>query len=159
QFFHYDPDVKGWYVYGLGTVTPNGAQVAPDPTTRLYEFTGAMINDGDSPPNSGGTAGAGKRGEPVDPSTGVFLMHRVDLYLPDVIPLALDRTYNSGDTLARAMGRGMTHPYAMFLWSANQYQEADLILPEGSKIHFVRTSPGTGFVDAVFVHQETVSTS
>src|SRR5262245_52982074 len=53
----------------------------------------------------------------------------------------------------------MTHPYAMFLWSAQQYQEVDLILPEGGKVHFVRTSTGTGFVDGVFVHQETGSTS
>ena len=42
QFYHYDPDGKDWYVYGLGTV--KRAQVVPDPTTRLYEFTGAMIN-------------------------------------------------------------------------------------------------------------------
>jgi RHS repeat-associated protein len=49
----------------------------------------------------------------------------------------------------------MTNPYAMFLWSANQYQEADLILPEGGKIHYVRTSPGTDFEDAVFEHTTT----
>jgi hypothetical protein len=44
QFFHYDPDVLGWYVYGAGRVTANAAQVMPDPTTRVYEFTGAMLN-------------------------------------------------------------------------------------------------------------------
>src|SRR5439155_6537475 len=27
QFFHYDPDDKGWYVYGLGTVKRDGTQV------------------------------------------------------------------------------------------------------------------------------------
>ncbi|MGH7622414.1 MAG: DUF6531 domain-containing protein, partial [Gemmatimonadaceae bacterium] len=84
---------------------------------------------------------------------------RADLYEPDVIPLALTRTYESGDNLARVFGRGMTHPYAMFLWSANQYQEADLILPEGGKIHFVRTSSGTSYADAIFAHQETLTTS
>jgi hypothetical protein len=54
QFFHYDPDVRDWYVYGLGTVTRNAAQVVPDPATRLYAFTGAMINGADSPPDTGG---------------------------------------------------------------------------------------------------------
>ena len=103
-----------------------------------------MINGGGSPANSGGNPGGPGRRDPIDPSTGVFLMHKTDLYLPDVIPLALTRTYNSGDNLARPLGRGMIHPYAMFLWSANQYQEADLILPEGGKVHFVRTSAGTG---------------
>lgn len=151
RFFHYDPEVRGWYVYGVGKVTPNGTQVVPDPRTRLYEFTGAMINvPGYSPPPAGGTPGGTSRGDPMDPSTGVFVMHKTDLYLPDVIPLALTRTYDSGDNLARPFGRGMTHPYALTLWSALQYQEADLILPEGGRIHYVRTSPGTGFADAVF---------
>jgi RHS repeat-associated protein len=159
QFYHYDPDELSWYVYGLGTVAANGTQVIPDRTTRLYEFTGAMINSGNSPPNIGATPGGPDRADPVDPSTGVFVLHKTDLYLPDTMPLALGRTYNSGDNLARPFGRGMTHPYAMFLWSAFQYQEADLILPEGGRIHYVRTSPGNGFVDAVMVHQETATTS
>jgi YD repeat-containing protein len=49
----------------------------------------------------------------------------------------------------------MTHPYNMFLWSAQQYTEVDLIVPEGSKIHYVRTSSGTGWTDAVFEHTAT----
>jgi YD repeat-containing protein len=159
QFFHYDPEGLGWYVYGAGTVTANAAQVAPDATTRLYQFTGAMINADSSPPNAGQTPGGPTTADPVDPSTGVFVMQKTDLYLPDVIPLALTRTYNSGDNLIRSFGRGMVNPYAMFLWSAQQYQEADLILPEGGKVHFVRTSPGTHWSDAVFVHQETAATS
>jgi hypothetical protein len=102
QFYHYDPAQLGWYVYGLGTVTPNTAQVAPDPTTRLYEFTGAMINCcGFSPPAAGGTPGGQPKADPVDPSTGVFLMQKTDLSLPDIMPLSLTRTYNSGDNLAR----------------------------------------------------------
>ena len=35
------------------------------------------------------------------------------------------------------------------------YQEADLILPDGKRIHYVRTSGGTGFTDAVFEHTAT----
>jgi hypothetical protein len=73
-----------------------------------------MINGGGSPPADGGTPGGGGRGDPMDPSTGVFLMHKTDLYLPDVIPIALTRTYNSGDNFTRPFGRGMIQPYAMF---------------------------------------------
>ena len=29
-FWNYDPDRRGWYVYGHGTVTPDGKQVIPD---------------------------------------------------------------------------------------------------------------------------------
>lgn len=159
QFFQYDPAEKGWYVYGVGSVTRAGTQVVPDPTTRLYEFTGAMLDTGASPAGNAAPAGWDPCCEPVDPSTGLFVMNKTDLYLPDVIPLALTRTYNSGDDLARPFGRGMTHPYAMFLWSALQWQQADLILPEGSRIHYVRTSAGTGWADAVFTHQETQTTS
>jgi RHS repeat-associated protein len=160
QFFHYDPDVRDWYVYGPGTVMPSGTQVTADATTRFYEFTGAMFGDGASPAGKAPPPGANnQKADPVDPSTGLFGLHKTDLYLPDVIPLALTRTYDSGDTLARPMGRGMTHPYAMFLWSFHQYDEVDLLLPEGGKVHFVRTSPGTSWTDAVLVHQETATTS
>ncbi len=159
QFFHYDPDEKDWYVYGVGTVAPGGTQVVPDAKTRLYEFTGAMLQTGDPVPGGGWTPGGPGWGDPVDPSTGVFGLHKTDLFLPDVLPIALTRTYNSADSAARPFGRGMTHTYAMFLWSAQQWQEADLILPEGGRLHYVRTSAGTGWVDAVFVHQETPTTS
>src|SRR5438445_813530 len=65
QFFHYDPDDKGWYVYGLGTVATNGTQVVPDPSTRLYEFTGAMINSGNSPAADGNTPAGPTVSDPV----------------------------------------------------------------------------------------------
>jgi RHS repeat-associated protein len=159
QFYHYDPDVKDWYVYGMGTVNATATQVKPDATTRLYAFTGAMFNDGDPTPADGKPAGAPTRQDPVDPSTGIFVMSKTDLYLPDVIPLAMTRTYNSGDGFARPVGRSMTHAYAIFLHSEQQYQQVDLILPEGGKVHYVRTSPGTGWTDAVFVHKETSTTS
>jgi|GEM_PF-2429688 len=38
----------------------------------------------------------------------------------------------------------------MFLWSANQYQEVDVIPPDGGRVHYLRTSPGTGVATAVF---------
>ena len=43
----------------------------------------------------------------------------------------------------------------MFLWSANQWTEVDLILPDGKRIHYVRTSSGTSWTDAVFEHTAT----
>lgn len=150
QFFHYDPDVRDWYVYGTGQISADGRQGIPSEKTRLYQFTGAMFTTGSSPAPAGPTPGGPPVADPVDPSTGIFTDHKVDLYIKDVMPLVLTRTYNSADNVIRPMGRGMTHPYAMFLWSALQYEEVDLVLPEGGKIHYVRTSPGTGWTDAVF---------
>ncbi len=82
-------------------------------------------------------------------------MEKTDLAIQDVVPLALTRTYRPGDNANRPFGIGSTHPYAMFLWSANQYQEADLVLPTGQRIHYVRISPGTLYSDAVFEHTTT----
>jgi RHS repeat-associated protein len=138
QFFNYDPDDKGWFVYGMGTV--GETQVRPDAKTRLYAFTGASFNDGNTAPNKGPTPPPAPRGEPMDPSTGVYSMQKTDLYLPDVIPLALTRNYNSMDPNPRPFGYGMTHAYAIFQHSEHQFDEADLILPDGGKIHYVRVS-------------------
>ena len=161
QFFHYDPPLKDWFVYGLGHVTANGAQVQPDPTTRLYEFTGAMIGSSPSPPAQAPAPGdcCHTDGDPVDVATGLFTLETTDLYLSDILPIAVTRSYRQRDTDVRPFGVGSTHPYAMFLWSQSNYTQADLVLPDGAKIHYVRTSAGTGFTDAVYVHQETTTTS
>jgi YD repeat-containing protein len=157
-FWHYEPEEKGWYVYGTGLVSPDGTRAVPDPGVGFYEFTGAMMQDGNTPAGSGAAAANGDdHGDPVDLASGLFVLEKIDLYLPDVMPLVLDRTYRPGDTQSRPFGIGSTHRYAMFLWSAQQYQQADLILPDGGRIHYVRTSSGTGYVDAVFEHTATPS--
>ena len=61
------------------------------------------------------------------------------------------------DSAIRPFGIGTNHSYGIFLWSAQQYQQVDLILPDGGRIHYVRTSPGTGWADAVFEHTTTPS--
>jgi RHS repeat-associated protein len=146
DFWNYDPTEKGWYVYGQGTVTSDGKQVDPDPGVVIYEFSGVMINSGESPPSDAPVPDAQEDGEPVDLGTGLFVHRKTDLYLPDVIPLVLTRTYRANDFSSRPFGIGATHPYQMFMWSARQYREADLILPDGGRVHFERTSPGESFV-------------
>jgi len=138
QFYNYDPDDKGWFVYGLGTVT--ATQVVADAKTRFYAFTGASFNTGPTPPSGGATPNGGKSGDPIDPSTGAYIMEKTDLYLPDVMPLALTRTYNAMDSQQRAFGTGMTHAYGLFQYSTNQFNDGDLILPDGGRIHYTRIS-------------------
>lgn len=151
DFWNYDPEEDGWHVYGSGTVTSNRKQIVPASGVGIYEFTGAMINTGNTPPGDGPPpGGCDKAGDPVDCATGLFLIDEVDFSLGGVTPLNVQRTYRPNDTLSRPFGIGMTHVYEVFLWSANQYQEADLILPDGGRVHFVRTSPGIGYSDAVF---------
>jgi len=43
DFWNYDADAKGWFIYGQGKVDANGRSIIPDPGVVIYEFTGAMV--------------------------------------------------------------------------------------------------------------------
>ncbi len=166
NFWDYDPDQKGWYIYGHGTVTPDGKQVVPDPGVVVWEFTGAMLSPlGYIAAIFGPLLHAfGLDGDPVDLQTGLFVLRKTDLVLPDTMPLVLTRTYrqndvdSTGNPISRDFGIGTTNPYNMYLvGTPGAYQYADLMMPDGGKIHYVRISSGTGFGDAVFQAQTTPS--
>jgi RHS repeat-associated protein len=152
QFWDYDPVEKGWYVYGQGSVTTDGRQVVPDKGVVVWTFSGAMFD------GSGFTkwiagwlrSALGIDADPVDLGTGDFAYQKTDLTLPDTMPLTLTRTHIQGDTVSRSFGVGMTSSFDINFFSENQYQEVDLYVPGNAKIHYVRTSAGTGFNDAVF---------
>src|SRR5207248_435925 len=38
DFWRYDPDERGWFVYGQGRVAPDRRQIVPEPGVRVYEF-------------------------------------------------------------------------------------------------------------------------
>jgi YD repeat-containing protein len=165
--WNYDPTGVGWFVYGLGTVSADGRQLVPDAGVVLQEFTGAMFNGDTPPPPDGGPGdddddGCGPNpdegcpdsaegGEPVSLITGQFTYKDVDLLLPGVLPIRVGRTYRSFDLNRRMFGVGMTLDYDMDLWSAEEYQEVDLILPTGKRIHYTRFSPGVDYWDAKFI--------
>lgn len=178
-FWRYDPDNLGWTIYGTGTVTADGKQVVPAPDTRIYALTGAMFDankdgapppngpapddsdppgadppDGDNPPSGNPNHAKPGDGDPIDLGTGLFVQTHTDLRLKDVQPLALTRAYRPGDYNKRSFGIGMTLSYELSLWSANQYQEVDLVLPDGGRVHYTRipnNPPSNGNADAVFV--------
>jgi RHS repeat-associated protein len=89
----------------------------------------------------------------VDLGTGLFVQSKTDLFLPDIIPINLTRTYRPGDSLSRAFGIGTTQFYDIFLIGDNNpFTFAELILPDGGRIHYDRISAGTGFIDALYQH-------
>ena len=144
-FWRYEPDGLGWSAYGTGTVTADATQVVPDEGTRIYALTGAMFNGAGGVPPTGGPqpkppAGdpAPNDGDPVDLATGLFVHTQADLAVGDVLPLSVTRTYRPGDYNRRSFGVGMSMAYDTFLWSANQYQEVDLVSPDGSRVHYTR---------------------
>jgi YD repeat-containing protein len=154
DFWNYGLQNLDWYIYGHGTVSPDGKQVMPDPGVQIYGFTGAMVGGpslAPPSPNPPAPPNCCLLGYPVDPSTGLVIETHTDFFLPDIIPIDFSRTYRSGDQRSRPFGIGATDSYEVFLvgnilpWT---YQY--LILQDGSRVYFPRTSPGTGFSDAVY---------
>jgi RHS repeat-associated protein len=156
QFWNYDPDVKGWHLYGLGTVTPDGKQIVPDPDVKFYRLTGAMTAvPGMNPAQNAPRPNGARVGDPVDPSTGLLVDEAVDLTVDDIVPIEIKRTYQQGDVDTRAFGVGTNFDYGLFPWSPGQignfdFQQFDLVQPDGSKIHYSRTSPGNDYAGAIF---------
>src|SRR5436309_4384136 len=161
NFWDYDPDQKGWYVYGHGGVSQDGEQIIPDPGVVIYEFTGAMVIGSSVAPSSGACPGGPSdpacrhAGEPVDLGTGLFVLTKTDLMLPDVLPIVLTRYYRPGDSISRAFGIGASQSYDLFLvGDKNPYTYQDLVLADGSRVHYPRISPHTNlnqdWPDAVY---------
>ena len=155
DFWNYDPEGKGWYVYGQGTVSSNGSQIIPDPGVVLYEFSGTMVASPSNAPPEGPKPcnPASEQGDPVDTATGLYVHQKTDFIISDTLPIDLTRTYRPRDSVSRPFGIGMSHPYEMFLigtiWP---YTSVDLIMPDGGRVHYDRVSPGTTFTDAVYEH-------
>ncbi len=94
----------------------------------------------------------------VDLQNGKFILRQTDLFVPDVMPLSLTRTYAVWDTHSRAFGVGGNHPYDICPTGTRfPYTYQDLNLEDSFSVHFPRVSKGTGFADAVFRHGETSS--
>jgi RHS repeat-associated protein len=162
DFWHYEPAGRGWFVYGHGTVTPDGKRVEPDKGTEVYQFTGAMlITPGyDPPPAQAPVPGGGARGgDPVDLGSGLLVDERTDLVVDDVIPLALTRTYQQSDTGRRSFGIGVNSDYDLNLYSENRFVDCWLLLPDGGRVRYHRITPGsTGpgdFLNAAFAADPT----
>jgi RHS repeat-associated protein len=155
NFWNYDPDGRGWHVYGKGTVTEDAEQIVPDSGVRVWELTGFMISDTLPPPALWPTLGGPRAGDPVDLASGLFIYEATDLHLPDVVPATVRRTYRPGDPNSYEFGVGTASLYDMRLWSVDNYRTAELVMPGGTPIHYVRTSPGTDFEDAVYETSDT----
>jgi RHS repeat-associated protein len=154
EFYSYDPQDKGWHVYGRGSVTADGKQIRFDRGTRQYELTSSGICVG-CVMAAAGVGGFFKGftmgGDPIDLATGVFSHKHTDLVERGSPQLDVSRVYRSNDPYSRAFGIGNSMTYSMALYAPDDhlYEWADLILADGSRIRFERISPGTGYSDMV----------
>jgi YD repeat-containing protein len=94
----------------------------------------------------------------VDLHTGRFVLRQTDLFVPDLMPLSLTRTYIVWDYHSRAFGVGGNHPYDISPTGTRRpYTQMDLNLEDWSQVHMPRISKGVGYADAVFRHAQTSS--
>ncbi len=151
DFWNYDADARGWYVYGSGKVSADATSIIPNPGVEIYEFTGAMVaSDGAGVGCMAGSCPT--TGDPVSLQTGQFIYTKTDMALADVVPLEFSRTYVTNDSLSRSFGIGATNSYDIFMIGNRfPYTFQELILPNGARVRFDRVSANPGNTDAVYV--------
>ncbi|WP_225642595.1 RHS repeat-associated core domain-containing protein [Streptomyces werraensis] len=152
DFMAYDPEGKGWHVYGHGRVTKDGRQIVPDSKSRVWFFGASAIPFSDYDPPEEEVTDA-LDGDPIDLGTGKMVDFKTDLAVAGPLgDVEVTRSYWGGDSKKRAFGKGRDLSYNIYLHTKDpykQYSEVDLWLPGGKKHHYVRTSPGTSNIDAV----------
>jgi YD repeat-containing protein len=95
-------------------------------------------------------------GDPVDLSTGLYILRDNDLIVPGSLPIVLQRTYRNRDNVSRAFGIGTSHPYNIYLvGDGTSFTYADLILADGGRIHYERISLGKSYFNAIYEHTAT----
>ncbi len=87
----------------------------------------------------------------VDLRNGKLVTRQTDLLLAGDRPLAITRAFGLWDTQRRAFGVATNHSLDLFpVGTRDPFTWMDLILADGTAVRFDRTSPGTGFADAVY---------
>jgi len=83
--------------------------------------------------------------------SGMFKLRQTDIFVADVMPLSLTRTYRVWDENSRAFGVGGNHPYDVCPTGTRfPYTYMNLNLEDGREIYLPRISKGTRYEDAVF---------
>ena len=94
----------------------------------------------------------------VNLRNGNFKLLQTDLFVPDVVPLSLTRSYYAWDPHRHAFGVGTNHPYDICPTGTRfPYTYQVLNLEDGSQVYMPRISKGTGYADAVFRYDRSSS--
>ena len=127
DLWHFDEShIRGvgpnaWRKVGTGTVSADGTLIRSDPGVGIPKFCcGAAVYNGNrdetkTPQDTAQSDQETPAADPVDVSTGIFMLHATDLVLPGRLPVALTRAYRSGDSVWGPFGLGTTLGYDDFL--------------------------------------------
>src|SRR5207248_328275 len=98
-----------------------------------HAAAGARLSDAYTPLHTGH----------IDTGTGLYVREDEDLVLSGAPSFVLRRTYRTRDSRSRAFGIGASHTGEWFLVGDSEtFQWADLVLEDGGRIHYERTSKG-----------------
>jgi len=184
QLFDYDAKGRGWYVYREGKVSADGASITSDRDFLIYQFATTSYSAGGPPPpppppptcsgpgpgsaspsstrHGGGSSGAGSArsgcgGDPVDLFNGSFRQTERDLYVEDIIPIDILRTYRGGrstdgnSSLKKAFGTDTTNQYEVYLYfTPNGPKQVQVVMADGAQINFGNPSPSASYATSVF---------
>lgn len=94
----------------------------------------------------------------IDLPTGLYIREDDDLVLDGSPPVALRRKYLSGYHVTKQFGIGAMHDGERYLiGDGRDFGWAALILADGARVQFERTSAGTSLVTAMYEHRATPS--
>lgn len=169
QLFGFDPRGRGWYTYGMATVSADDKHIVSDKGFTIYQFTAtSAASSGGTPPTTGpqncsdvncSCPVGGIDGDPVSCHEGLFMETHTDLALRDIVPLTLTRTYRNQDANQRSFGIGATQQYDLYLYfptAGYNETEIDLILPSGGRIPFNVVGTDTNYTHAAALYQSLV---
>ena len=90
----------------------------------------------------------------IDFATGIYVRNDQDLIVRGGdLPVVLQRTYNSKDPESRAFGVGASHNGEWYLvGDGKRFQWVQLVMAEGARIDYARTTWGTSVWNAMFEH-------
>jgi RHS repeat-associated protein len=126
DLWYFDLVAGGWTVWGTGTVTADGRQIASDPGYGLprlawhFAFTVSTSDEVRSRHAKGG--------DPVDLVTGRFTIAKTDLVLPARIPITIQRTYRSESSTKGLVGIG---------WNLGAYDSTLALLGQGPSLTLI----------------------
>jgi RHS repeat-associated protein len=126
DLWYFDLVAGAWTVWGTGTVTADGTQIASDPgygLPRLAWHFAFTISTSDEV-----RARHARAGEPVDLVTGRFVADRMDLVLPARIPITIQRTYRSESSTKGLFGVG---------WNLGVYDSTIALLGQGPSLMLI----------------------
>jgi RHS repeat-associated protein len=144
-----DPNSNQWRIYGQGTISQDGRTIIPDPGVGQPKFCcgGGFASLIDRIVRLLGADGP-EGGDPVDLSSGIFILRKTDMVLPGLIPIEITRTYRPNLSSIGSFGFGGNFNYDLSIRPSGS-QALSYQLPNGNRYTFSQQPDGS-YVNSSF---------